>query len=1012
MKAKMNTFLTTCMPTIFILLPIVFASTSQNNELTSLVSIKSSLIDSLNYLNDWNISISSSHCNWTGVSCNANGFIDKLDLSNMNLTGNISQDIQNFHHLSFLNISSNKFDSILPTSFANLTSLVTIDVSQNNFIGEFPFGFGKSANFLKTINGSSNNFEGLLPEYLANVTSLETIDFSGSFFVGTIPKSYKNLKNLKFLGLSGNNLTGPIPPEIGQLLSLEVIIIGYNEFEGSIPAEIGNLANLQYLDLAVGSLSGPIPKELGKLKNLTTVYIYQNSFEGNIPSEIGNLSSLVYLDLSDNQFSGEIPEEIGDLKSLKLLNLMCNKLEGSIPSTIGELPKLEVLELWKNSLNGSLPVNLGMNSPLQWLDVSSNSLSGEIPAGLCDSGNLTKLILFNNSFSGSLPIGLSTCSSLIRVRVQNNFISGMIPGGFGNLPELQRLELAHNNLSGKIPHDLTLSNSLSFIDVSYNHLVSSLPYNILAMPNLQTLIVSNNYLDGEIPNQFQDFPFLSVLDLSSNNISGMIPETIASCQKLVNLNLSRNELTGEIPKTVARMTMLSVLDLSNNSFVGRIPESFGSSLALETVNFAYNKLEGPVPNNGMLMTINANDLAGNDGLCGGVLKPCPQTRNGNLTRRRLRNRHVFYGFLFGVCVILIAGMAVLAGRWLYRRWFQYGFFDGWFMKSSTEWPWRLIAFQRLHFTSADIMESIKESNVIGMGGSGIVYKATTRNSSQPPVAVKKLWRSEPDFENGDDLFMEVNLLGRLRHRNIVRLLGYLHNETDVMMVYEYMPNGNLGEALHGKQSAKMLVDWVSRYNVAVGVAHGLAYLHHDCHPPVIHRDIKSNNILLDADLEARITDFGLARTMVRKNETVSMVAGSYGYIAPEYGYTLKVDEKSDIYSFGVVLLELLTGKQPLDASFGESVDIVEWVRNKMNKREMDGVLDLEIGGDCKFVQEEMLLVLRIALLCTNKLPKERPSMRDVITMLSEAKPRRKSVCDDIGAKEKPNFNNSPVIGLL
>ncbi|KAJ0898060.1 putative protein kinase RLK-Pelle-LRR-XI-1 family [Helianthus annuus] len=264
----------------------------------------------------------------------------------------------------------------------------------------------------------------------------------------------------------------------------------------------------------------------------------------------------------------------------------------------------------------------------------------------------------------------------------------------------------------------------------------------------------------------------------------------------------------------------------------------------------------------------------------------------------------------------------------------------------------------------------------------------------------------------NDLFVEVNLLGRLRHRNIVRLLGYLHNEADVMMVYEYMPNGNLAEALHGKKSGRMLVDWVSRYNVALGIAHGLAYLHHDCHPPVIHRDVKSNNILLDADFEARIADFGLARTMVRKNETVSMVAGSYGYIAPEYGYTLKVDEKSDIYSFGVVLLELLTGKQPLDPSFGNSVDIVEWVRNRMNKRELEGILDLEIGGECKYVQEEMLLVLRIALLCTNKLPKERPSMRDVITMLGEAKPRRKSVCDDIGVKEKPIFNNSPVVGLL
>ncbi|XP_023762530.1 leucine-rich repeat receptor-like protein kinase PXL1 [Lactuca sativa] len=1003
---------------LLLLLPLVFAeggvstSSAPNDEISSLLSIKSAIVDSLSYLTDWNSSSFSSHCSWTGVSCNENGFVERLDLSNMNLTGNISEDFQNFHHLSFLNISSNGFTTTLPKSLSYLTSLVTIDVSQNDFVGEFPEGFGMGATRLKTVNASSNNFSGFLPEYLGNATSLETLDFRGSFFVGSIPKSFKSLKNLKFLGLSGNNLTGSIPPEIGQLSSLEVIIIGYNEFEGSIPPEIGNLTNLQYLDLAVGTLTGAIPQELGRLKKLTTVYIYQNSFEGKIPPEIGNLSSLVYLDLSDNRFSGEIPEEIGNLKSLKLLNLMCNQLNGSIPSTIGELPNLEILELWKNSLTGSLPVKLGMNSPLQWLDVSTNILSGEIPSGLCDSGNLTKLILFNNSFSGPLPIGLSTCSSLVRVRIQNNLISGMIPDGLGNLPELQRLELAHNNFSGKIPHDLTLSSSLSFIDVSSNHLVSGLPYSILSIPNLQTLLVSNNYLDGEIPSQFQDSPSLSVLDLSSNSFSGKIPENIASCQKLVNLNLSRNRLTGEIPTTVASMPMLSVLDLSNNSFVGRIPETFGSSPALETVNLSYNKLEGPVPNNGMLMTINANDLVGNDGLCGGILKPCSHTHTKDSTRKKLHLRHVIFGFVFGVCVIISVGILVFIGRWLYQRWFLYGFFDGWLMKTSKEWPWRLVAFQRLNFTSADIMASIKESNVIGMGGSGVVYKATTHHPPHSTVAVKKLWRSEPDIENGDDLFVEVNLLGRLRHRNIVRLLGYLHNEADVMMVYEYMPNGNLGQTLHGKQSGRMLVDWVSRYNVALGVAHGLAYLHHDCHPPIIHRDVKSNNILLDADLEARIADFGLARTMVRKNETVSMVAGSYGYIAPEYGYTLKVDEKSDIYSFGVVLLELLTGKQPLEPSFGDSIDIVEWVRGRMNRRDLEGILDQEIAGECNYVQEEMLLVLRIALLCTAKLPKDRPSMRDVITMLGEAKPRRKSVCNDLGAKEKPIFNNSPVIGLL
>jgi len=423
---------------------------------------------------------------------------------------------------------------------------------------------------------------------------------------------------------------------------------------------------------------------------------------------------------------------------------------------------------------------------------------------------------------------------------------------------------------------------LSFIDVSSNNLKSSLPSTIFSIPNLQSFIASNNNLEGSIPDQFQDCPSLSMLDLSNNRFSGKIPESISSCQKLVNLNLGKNQLTGEIPKALATMPTLAILDLSNNSLIGRIPENFGSSPALEMFNLSFNKLEGPVPSNGFLMTINPNDLMGNAGLCGGILPPCSQTFSAPSGPRRINMhiKHILVGFIVGISIILSLGIAFFSGRWLYRRWNLYNsFIDDLFKKSNEQWPWRLVAFQRISFTSSDILACIKESNLIGMGGTGVVYKAEIHRP-HAVIAVKKLWRTGSDVENSDDLLREVNLLGRLRHRNVVRLLGYLHNETDIMVVYEYMANGNLGTALHCKQAGKLLVDWVSRYNIAVGVAQGLNYLHHGCHPPVIHRDIKSHNILLDDNLEARIADFGLARMMVHKNVTVSMVAGSYGYIAP------------------------------------------------------------------------------------------------------------------------------------
>lgn len=875
-----------------------------NNEVSILLSIKEKLIDPLDQLRDWkspNNSILNNpvHCNWTGVICNSNGVVEKLDLSHMNLSGIVSNDIQQLQSLTSLNLCCNGFSSPLPKSLSNFSALKSIDLSQNFFVDSFPMGFGMAAGLI-SLNASSNSFSGYLPEDIGNATSLESLDLRGNFFEGSIPKSFKNMGKLKFLGLSGNNISGNIPPELGQLSSLETIVLAYNELEGEIPAEFGNLTNLRYLDLAVGNLRGPIPPELGRLKLLDTVFLYKNNLQGKIPPEIGNISSLSLLDLSDNALSGEIPPEMGELKNLQLLNLMCNHLSGSVPSRLGGLSQLEVLALWNNSMSGPLPSDLGWNSPLQWLDISSNSFSGPVPANLCNRGNLTKLILFNNAFSGPIPVGLSMCMSLVRVRMQNNNLSGTIPVGFGKLPNFQRLELANNRLTGQIPNDIAYSTSLSSIDFSYNHLQASLPSSILSIPNLQNFLVSDNELVGEIPDQFQDCPSLSILDLSSNHFTGNIPASIASCERLVNLNLGNNQFTGPIPKAIASMPTLAILDLSNNSLTGGIPENFGNSPALEMLNVSYNRLEGPVPANGMLRTINPNDLVGNVGLCGGILPPCPHSIAYTSGQRKLHTKHIIAGWVIGISTLLALVMAAFGTRTLYNKWYTNGScFEERYEMGKGEWPWRLMAFQRLGFTSNDILASIKESNVVGMGATGIVYKAEMQRLNTI-VAVKKLWRTAKDIEMGssDDLVGEVNLLGKLRHRNIVKLLGFLHNDANAMIIYEYMQNGSLGEALHGKEAGRLLVDWVLRYNIALGVAQGLAYLHHDCHPLVIHRDVKSNNILLDANLEARIADFGLAKMMPKKNETVSMVAGSYGYIAPgEFSST-------HLYYFIIVLVIL------------------------------------------------------------------------------------------------------------
>ncbi|KAK6164339.1 hypothetical protein DH2020_001203 [Rehmannia glutinosa] len=725
---------------------------------------------------------------------------------------------------------------------------------------------------------------------------------------------------------------------------------------GEIPDEIQGLKSLNSLNLCCNLCSQPDCHGIDSDKRLG------NNFSGYLPEDLGNATLLESLDLRGNFFKAKF-ENLQEIKEIKVSWIV----------------------RWDSREFGNL-------TNLKYLDLAIANLGGSIPGELGKLKKLDTIFLYKNNFEGNIPpeIGkfreIADLENLQLLNLMCNHLSGSIPIGIGKLSQLEVFELWNNTFSGPLPSDLGENAPLQWLDISSNSFSGQIPSSLCNKGNLTKLILFNNAFSGPIPAGLTSCASLIRVRMQNNRLNGTIPVGFGKLGKLQRLelanNTSGNDLFGEIPDQFQDCPGLSVLDLSSNHFTGNIPasiasipENFGNSPALEMLNVSYNRLEGPVPSNAMLRTINPDDLIGNP---------------------------AFFG-----------------ARSFYQRWRDGNCFEERFETGNGEWPWRLMAFQRLDFNSNDILNCIKESNVIGMGATGTVYKAEIQRLNTT-VAVKKLWRSptsDPEMGSGDYFVGEVNLLGRLRHRNIVRLLGFLHNDADSMIIYEYMQNGSLGEALHGQKGGNLLVDWVSRYNIAVGVAQGLAYLHHDCHPPVIHRDVKSNNILLDANLEARIADFGLAKMMLKKNETVSMVAGSYGYIAPEYGYTLKVDEKSDIYSYGVVLMELLTGKKPLEPEFGESVDIVEWIRGKMrSNKPLEEALDPNVGNN-KHVQEEMLLVLRFAIICTAKNPKDRPSMRDVLSMLGEAKPRRKSstVDEDNNGnanRGRPVFSNSPVNGLL
>ncbi|KAG1359269.1 Leucine-rich repeat receptor-like protein kinase TDR [Cocos nucifera] len=848
------------------------------------------------------------------------------------------------------------------------------------------------------------------------------LDLSRRNLSGAISPEVRLLyPSLAHLNLSGNAFCGPLPPAIFDLRRLQTLDLSHNDFNSSFSAAVAGLRRLTLLDAYSNSFTGPVPSGLAKLRllehlnlggsffeggslsQLEHLEIGYNSYKGGIPPEV--------LDLSDNRLSGSIPRGLSSLTNLTLLSLMNNALDGAIPPGIGELPNLEALLLWNNSLSGALPEKLGSGGRLEKLDVSSNSLSGPIPPGLCSGNRLVRLILFSNRFDSEIPSGLANCSSLWRIRIEGNRLSGAIPSGFGSLPNLTYMDLSGNNLSGGIPPDLGTAPRLEFFNVSGNPLRRPLPETIWSAPRLQILSASYCDLYGEIPSFEAGCRNLYKIEMEGNDLRGEIPTNVGRCLKLLSLKLGRNRLTGTIPLELAALPSITDVDLSWNGFTGPIPPAFDNCSTLESFNVSFNHLAGEVPSSGaVLRNLHPSAFAGNAGLCGGpVGRPCAAGGGASTSSRQGEEARPARGSA-GTAIVWIAAGAVGAGLVvliLGTRWFRARGEE--VLSPRGPGPWRLTAFQRLNFTAEDVADCVAGSDrIIGVGSMGTVYRAEMPGGEV--IAVKKLWGPQKEAgrtikKKGGVAAAEVEVLGSVRHRNIVRLLGCCTNREATLLLYEYMPNGSLEDLLHRRgggaaaaaaaaaKGGGVVADWETRYRIAVGIAQGICYLHHDCDPVIVHRDLKPSNILLDAEMDARVADFGVAKLIQTANQTMSVIAGSYGYIAPEYAYTLQVDERSDVYSYGVVLMEMVTGRRSVEAEYGEGNSIVECLRARVGRGEGGGVwkvLDPTVAG-CKEVREEMMLVLRLALLCTSKNPADRPTMRDVLSMLREAIPSRKVV---------------------
>uniref|UniRef100_A0A0E0D1J1 non-specific serine/threonine protein kinase n=1 Tax=Oryza meridionalis TaxID=40149 RepID=A0A0E0D1J1_9ORYZ len=918
----------------------------------ALLAARAALTDPTGALSAWR---GDDLCRWPHVACNAaagntavsDGVVAGLYLGGLYLAGGFPVALCSLRSLRHLDMSSNDLTGPLPACLAGLQALETLNLASNNFSGELPAAYGGGFPSLAVLNLIQNLVSGAFPGFLANVTALQELLLAYNSFSPS-----------------------PLPDNLGDLAALRVLFLANCSLTGNIPPSVGKLTNLVDLDLSSNNLTGEIPPGIVNLSSLVQIELFSNQLSGRIPAGLGGLKKLQQLDISMNHISGEIPEDMFAAPSLESVHMYQNNLTGRLPATLAAAARLTELMIFANQIEGPFPPEFGKNCPLQSLDVSDNRMSGRIPATLCAGGKLSQLLLLNNRFEGAIPDELGKCRSLMRVRLPCNRLSGPVPPEFWGLPHVYLLELRGNAFSGNVGAAIGRAANLSNLIIDNNRFTGVLPAELGNLTQLVVLSASDNSFTGTVLPSLASLSVLFLLDLSNNSLSGEIPRGIGELKNLTLLNLSDNHLSGSIPEELGGMDKMSTLDLSNNELSGQVPAQLQDLKLLGVLNLSYNKLTGHLP---ILFDTDQfrPSFLGNPGLCYGL---CSRNDDPDSNRRARIQMAV-------AILIAAAGILLTSVAWFIYKYRSYN--KRAIEVDSENSEWVLTSFHKVEFNERDIVNSLTENNLIGKGSSGMVYKAVVRPRSDT-LAVKKLWASSAAASKKIDSFeAEVETLSKVRHKNIVKLFCCLTNEACRLLVYEFMPNGSLGDFLHSAKAG--ILDWPARYKIALDAAEGLSYLHHDFVPAIIHRDVKSNNILLDADFRAKIADFGVAKSIGDGPATMSVIAGSCGYIAPEYAYTIRVTEKSDVYSFGVVMLELVTGKSPMSSDIGDK-DLVAWAATNVEQNGAESVLDEKIAEHFK---DEMCRVLRIALLCVKNLPNNRPSMRLVVKFLLDIKGENK-----------------------
>ncbi|XP_039067207.1 probable LRR receptor-like serine/threonine-protein kinase IRK isoform X2 [Hibiscus syriacus] len=915
--------------------PVRSLSPSLNDDVLGLIVFRADVQDPSQKLSSWNED-DDTPCNWIGVKCNPrSNRVTELNLDEFSLSGRIGRGLLQLKFLRKLSLARNNLSGSISPSLAKLESLRILDLSENSLSGFIPDDFFKQCGSLRFISLASNRLSGTLPGGIWGLSGLRSLDLSGNLLEGEIPQGIEALNNLRFINLSKNRFTGQVPDGIGSCLLLRSIDLSMNLLSGSVPHTIQKLSLCSYLNLSM------------------------NSFAGEVPGWIGELKSLETLDFSVNNFSGQVPESIGHLKLLKVLNFS------------------------SNGLTGSFPASMGSNVNLLALDFSRNSMSGGLP------GWIFKTVLSKVSLSEN-KLGAKSCSPILAS-----------PGT--SLQKIQVLDLSHNSFSGEITDDIGALSSLQFLNLSRNSLIGTIPGTVGELKALDVLDLSHNQLNGSIPMEVGGAFSLKELRLNANFLGGKIPTSIGTALLLTTLILSQNNLSGPIPAEIGKLNSLQNVDLSFNKLAGTLPKQLANLPHLLSFNVSHNNLQGELPTGGFFNTISPTAVSGNPSLCGAAVnKSCPAVLPKPIVLNPNSSSDSISGVLptsvghkriilsisaliaIGAASVIVVGVIAITVLNLRVRLSTSRHAVALALSAGDEYSGspttdansgKLVMFSGEPDFSTEAHALFTKDCELGRGGFGAVYKTVLQDGRS--VAIKKLTVSSL-VKSRDEFEREVQKLGKIRHPNLVALEGYYWTPSLQLLIYEFVSGGSLYKHLHEGSGGNYL-SWNDRFSIILGTAKSLAHLHQT---NVIHYNIKSSNVLIDGSGEPKLGDFGLARLLPMLDRYVlsSKIQSALGYMAPEFACrTVKINEKCDVYGFGVLVLEVVTGKRPVEYMEDDVVVLCDMVRGALEEGRVEECVDKRLQG--KFPAEEAIPMMKLGLICTSQIPSNRPDMGEVVNIL-------------------------------